>query len=129
MENRPSLDKWLEEARREQAAGNIGMYLIHNGVVRATPKAAVRNGEKAAAPVRGMKFSYDGDKVNDLVEKTRHMEGIYLVRVWLNEGLLAPGDDIMVVLIGGDIRPRVTDALNYLLGGIKNECVSEEELF
>ena len=129
MENRPSLDKWLEEARREQAAGNIGMYLIHNGVVRTTPKAAVRNGEDIKTPVTGMRFSYDGDKVNAFVEETRQLEGIYMVRVWLNEGLLAPGDDIMLVLIGGDIRPRVIDALNRLVDSIKNECVSEEELF
>ena len=81
MENRPSLDKWLEEARREQAAGNIGMYLIHNGVVRTTTKAAVRNGEDIKTTVTGMRFSYDGDKVNAFVEETRQLEGIYMVRV------------------------------------------------
>ena len=37
------------------------------------------------------------------------------------------GDDIMLVLIGGDIRPRVIDALQSLVGTIKNECVSEVE--
>ena len=38
------------------------------------------------------------------------------------------GDDIMYVLIGGDIRPRVVDALQYLVGRVKNECVVETEL-
>ena len=38
------------------------------------------------------------------------------------------GDDIMYVLIGGDIRPRVVDALHDLVGRIKNECVVETEL-
>ena len=38
------------------------------------------------------------------------------------------GEDIMYVLIGGDIRPRVVNALNYLVGRIKNECVVETEL-
>jgi molybdopterin synthase catalytic subunit len=56
------------------------------------------------------------------------MDGIYYIRVWLNEGELTMGDDIMYVLIGGDIRPRVVDALQYLVGRIKNECVVETEL-
>ena len=35
----------------------------------------------------------------------------------------------MMVLIGGDIRPRVIDALNHVVGRLKNECVHEEELY
>ena len=34
----------------------------------------------------------------------------------------------MLVLIGGDIRPRVIDALQHLVGTIKNTCVVEREL-
>ena len=57
------------------------------------------------------------------------MPGIYHVRVWLNEGELLPGDDIMLVLIGGDIRPHVVDCLQSLVGQIKNECVVEQEKY
>ena len=35
----------------------------------------------------------------------------------------------MLVLVGGDIRPRVIDALQSLVGEIKSECVREEELY
>jgi len=34
----------------------------------------------------------------------------------------------MYVLIGGDIRPRVVDALQFLVGKLKQECVTEQEL-
>jgi len=34
----------------------------------------------------------------------------------------------MYGLIGGDIRPHVVDALQFLVGRIKNECVVETEL-
>ena len=34
-----------------------------------------------------------------------------------------------VEITGGDIRPHVVDALQYLVGRIKNECVTEKELF
>lgn len=35
----PSVDAWLREAKADSSAPACGMYLTHNGVVRATPKA------------------------------------------------------------------------------------------
>ena len=125
----PSVDVWLREAKAAPGAENCGMYLTHNGTVRRTAKAKVRLGAENTAPVVGMRFGYDREKPAAAVEKARSMEGIYYVRVWLNEGELAPGDDIMFVLIGGDIRPHVVDALQALVGTLKNECVIEEEIF
>ena len=81
-----------------------------------------------AADVTGMDFGYDEEKLRMVVEEAYKLEGIYYIRVWLNEGRLQVGDDIMYVLIGGDIRPHVVDALQYLVGKIKNECVIETEL-
>ena len=127
----PSIDAWLAEAKADPSFRACGMYLIHNGTVRETPKAEVRGVETdGVAPgqkVGGMVFSYDRDKVEAAIAATRQMPGIGYVRAWLNEGELSVGDDIMLVLIGGDIRPRVIDALQALVGTIKNECVSEIE--
>ena len=61
-------------------------------------------------------------------QEALQMPGIEYVRVWLNEGSLQVGDDIMYVLIGGDIRPNVVDCLQALVGKIKNEMVSEVEI-
>ena len=123
----PSMDQWLKEAKTHESAPKIGMYLTHNGIVRQSAKARVRYGEDAK-DVTGMVFSYDQSKVDAVLTDARKREGIYYIRVWLNEGQLKVGDDIMYVLIGGDIRPRVVDALNYIVGRIKNECVTETEL-
>ncbi|MBR3165846.1 MAG: molybdenum cofactor biosynthesis protein MoaE [Lachnospiraceae bacterium] len=125
----PSMDAWLAEAKQDESALKIGMYLTHNGIVRQSAKAAVRNGEKNTAPVTGMFFSYDAAKVDAAIEETYRMAGIYYIRVWLNEGQLTVGDSIMYVLIGGDIRPHVIDGLQYLVGRIKNECVVEKEVY
>lgn len=126
--NSPSMDLWLKEAKEHESAPKIGMYLTHNGIVRKSAKAMVRSGDQNAAPVTGMVFSYDQAKVDQIIKETYLMEGIYYIRVWLNEGELAVGDDIMFVLLGGDIRPHVIDGLQYLVGRIKNECVIETEL-
>ena len=124
----PSIDAWLREAKAHESAPKIGMYLTHNGIVRQTAKALVRNGAENTKEVTGMEFSYDAVKVDAVIADTYKMEGIYYIKVWLNEGVLDVGDDIMHVLIGGDIRPRVVDALQYLVGRVKNECVVEKEL-
>lgn len=123
----PSMDQWLREAKAHESAPKIGMYLTHNGIVRRSAKARVRYGEDAQ-DVTGMVFSYDRSKVDAVLEDAKKLDGIYYIRLWLNEGELKVGDDIMYVLIGGDIRPRVVDALNYIVGRIKNECVTETEL-
>ena len=41
----PSIDTLLREAKADASAAGCGMYLTHNGVVRATPKAEVRGVE------------------------------------------------------------------------------------
>ena len=123
----PSIDAWLQEAKAHPSAPQCGMYLTHNGTVRQSAKAKVRYGAEDTPDVTGMLFSYDAEKVSAIIADTYKMEGIYYVKVWLNEGRLSLGDDIMYVLIGGDIRPRVVDALQYLVGRIKNECVVETE--
>ena len=125
----PSVDAWLKEAKAHESAPKIGMYLTHNGTVRQTAKAKVRQGAQNTKQVTGMVFSYDEKKVDAVIADTYKMEGIYYIKVWLNEGRLQMGDDIMYALIGGDIRPRVVDALHYLVGRIKNECVVETELY
>lgn len=123
----PSVDKWLKEAKSDPAALQEGMFLVHNGVVRQTPKVKVRQGFDDGSLVKGMEFAYDEAKVDVAIAETNKMDGIFHVRVWLNEGQLELGDDIMYVLIGGDIRPHVIDALQFLVGKIKNECVTEIE--
>ena len=125
----PSVDEWLREAKASPDASKIGMYLAHNGVVRLDARARVREGDDQAPPVRGMRFSHDRAKVEQAVEATLRLPGIYYARAWLNEGRLNVGDDIMLVLIGGDIRPHVVDALQSLVGEIKNNCVREEEIY
>ena len=110
-------------------ADRIGMYLTHNGVVRRTAKSLVRENDLDAKDVKGMLFSHDKEKLKQIIDETKMLEGIYYVRAWLNEGKLEVGDDLMYVLIGGDIRPNVTNALDYIVGRIKSECVTEKEIY
>ena len=124
----PSMDQWLAEAKADPKAAQCGMFLTHNGVVRITPKAQVREGVEGLGEVAQVEFSYDEAGLAAAVEALT-WEGIYYVRTWLNEGVCSVGDSLMYVLIGGDIRPHVIDALQKLVGKIKNELVVEKEVF
>lgn len=116
---RPSVDEWLEEAKRSCDLSATGMFLVHNGVVRGTS----RSGEI----IRGMELSVDRRRLDEIVESARLMEGITYVRAWVNEGSLAVGDDIMYVVVAGDIREHVFEALQALVKMIKTQVVSEVE--
>ncbi len=125
----PSLDQWLSEAKADPRAEQCGMFLSHNGVVRITPKQLVREGVEGLGDVEAVEFSYDAAGVDAAVEEALTWPGVYYVRVWLNEGVLKVGDSIMYVLIGADIRPNCIDALQKLVGKIKNDLVDEKEVY
>ena len=125
----PSLDAWLADAKASPNADQCGMFLTHNGVVRQTAKARVRQGDQTVADVQAVKFSYDEEGLKAAVAEALTWDGVYYVRVWLNEGTMAVGDSLMYVLIGADIRPRCIDALQNLVGKIKNDLVVEEEVY
>ena len=128
-EKAPSMDQWLQEAKKDPQAASCGMYLFHAGVVRQSARACGREGEKDVPPVAGLTLSYEEAKVSEAVKRAREMPGIHYVRVWLNQGELEVGDDMMRVLVGGDIRPHVVDALQALVEEIKTNCVNEKETF
>ena len=124
----PSMDAWLREAKRSCDLARTGMFLVHNGVVREDARARVRDGDAHTSPVKGMRFSADDEKVRQAVAQTLELPGVFFARAWMNEGELAVGDDIMYVMVGGDIRPRVIEALQFLVSRIKTECVTEQEI-
>ncbi|MCX8007757.1 MAG: molybdenum cofactor biosynthesis protein MoaE [Coriobacteriia bacterium] len=119
LARRPSLDEWLAEAKRSCDLSATGMFLVHNGVVRGTS----RSGEI----VSGMDLSVDRKRLDEIVESARMMEGVTYVRAWVNEGALQVGDDIMYVVVAGDIREHVFEALQAIVRMIKSQVVREVE--
>ena len=75
-----SIDAWLREAKADPSFRACGMYLVHNGTVRETPKAEARgietDGVQPGDKVTSMHFSYDEDKVAAAVEEARTLPGI-----------------------------------------------------
>jgi molybdopterin synthase catalytic subunit len=116
----PPIQAWLEEIKRGPDSSRIGMYLVHNGVVRGTS----RNGDV----VSGMKLSYDDVRLNEVIRQVGDRPGLVAVRAWVNEGTLEVGEDIMYALVAGDIRENVFGGLQELVRLIKTEVVLEQEM-
>ncbi|OPZ74502.1 MAG: hypothetical protein BWY79_02096 [Actinobacteria bacterium ADurb.Bin444] len=62
------------------------------------------------------------------MDRVQDMPGIAAARLWINEGLLAVGDDIMVALVAGDVRENVFAALQSLVAEVKSAVVKEREM-
>jgi molybdopterin synthase catalytic subunit len=116
---RPSVQTWLDEIKGGTDGSRIGMLLVHNGVVRGT----ARDGSE----VRGMDLSYDPGRLDEVIAQVGSLPGMIAVRAWVNEGRLAVGDDIMYVLVAGDIREHTFGGLQELVRRIKSEVVVECE--
>jgi molybdopterin synthase catalytic subunit len=114
------IQEWIEEIKAKSPKDQLGMILVHNGIVRAT--------SKEGKPVEGMYLSYDEKLLNTLVAQFKKNDGIVEIKVWLNQGKLSIGDDIMYVLVAGRFRADVLPVFQELIREIKNNVVNEKEM-
>lgn len=101
---------------------NVGMVLVHNGVVRGWS----RNDRQDVAAIE---ITPDRDKMEEIRKEIEQREGIWRVVCHANEGSMEPGDDVLFLIVAGDIRENVKAALSDLLDRIKAEAVSKREIF
>jgi molybdopterin synthase catalytic subunit len=118
--NTPDINVWIDELKAGPGSESIGMMLAHRGVVRGH--------SRAGTPVTSMILTVDRARLDEALAEALTWDGIVAVRGWVNEGLLSVGDDIMSVIVAGDIRENTFDALRRLVTLIKTEVVSESEM-
>ncbi len=114
------IEAWIKEIKENCNPDTLGMILIHNGIVRSTAK----DGKQ----VKAMRLSYDKRMLESVIKAYRKKEGIADIRVWINEGELNIGDDIMKVCVAGRFRTDILPVFQELLTIVKKEIVREEEV-
>jgi molybdopterin synthase catalytic subunit len=99
-----------------------GMILCHIGVVRSTS----RDGRK----VSGLTLSVNHEKLCQVIKTYKKKPGIVeiLVEIAGNRNL-AVGDDVMLLVVAGDIRENVITVLNDTLNAIKTTVTQKTEFF
>ncbi len=112
----------MDRVKRHPDFAKVGMILCHNGVVR----GASRDGR----PVSGLKVAVDHDRLQRIVEEFKARPGVVEVLVEIAEGRdLSVGDDVMLLVVAGDIRETVIGALTDALNAIKSTVTSKTEFF
>lgn len=112
----------LQSVKSHPDYHKAGMILCHNGVVRATSRV----GRK----VSGLRVAVNHDRLAAILEKARQTAGIIDIQVQIAENRqLAVGDDVMILIVAGDIRENVIRTLENTLNAIKTTVTSKTEYF
>jgi molybdopterin synthase catalytic subunit len=114
------INKMMQDIKSHPGFDSVGMVLCHNGVVRATS----RDGRK----VSGLKVAVDHQKLAQILVEQKHRAGILDIRVEIAENRdLSVGDDVMLLLVAGDIRENVIAVLSETLNLIKSTVTTKTE--
>ncbi len=116
------ISKTIQELkRRPDFVDNVGMILIHNGVVRSWSRS-----EKGL--VTALEVSPDYAKIEALRQEYLQHEGIFEILIEAQAGTLQPGDYLLNIIVAGDIREQIKPVLAELLDRIKAEAVRKKEI-
>lgn len=112
----------IERVKRHPDFGRAGMILCHSGVVRQTS----RDGRR----VRGLRIEVDHGRLDRILLEQRRRPGIVDVQVEIAENRdLSVGDDVMGLVVAGDIRENVIAVLAETLDQIKKTVTRKTEFW
>jgi len=116
------LNRLLDQIKSHPDYAKVGMILCHKGVVRGT----TREGR----PVTGMRITVDHQRLAEILAEQKQKPGIVEILVEINEGLdLGLGQDVMHIVVAGDIREHVIAGLAETLNRIKAEVTGKTQFF
>ncbi|MDX2448196.1 MAG: molybdenum cofactor biosynthesis protein MoaE [Desulfobacterales bacterium] len=97
-----------------------GMILCHNGIVRSTS----RDGKS----VTGLTVQVDHAVLRSIIEERKQDPGIIEILVEIQENQkLSVGEDVMYLVVAGDIRENVIRTLQGTLDAIKSTATQKTE--
>jgi molybdopterin synthase catalytic subunit len=115
-------DQLIAKIKAHPAYDQVGMILCHNGVVRGTS----RDGRK----VTGLRVAVDRQRLANVLDEQRLRPGIVDIQVEIAaDADLSVGDDVMLLVVAGDVRENVIEALTDTLNAIKTTVTAKTEFF
>ena len=117
-----NISKMMDEIKQHPDFNKVGMVLCHNGVVRGT--------SREGRGVKGLSVSVDHRILEQIVSEQKKQPGIVDIQVEIAEDRdLTIGDDVMLLLVAGNIRENVIAVLTDTLNLIKSTVTSKTECF
>lgn len=114
-----TLEKMIDDLKKRLDPAAVGMFACHNGVVRAT----TRDGRPAAA----LDIDCDRDAWERVLTEMRTRPGIAAVEAYLHTGRRTVGEDVLLVVVAGDIRENVFPVLEETVNRLKRNAVKKKE--
>jgi molybdopterin synthase catalytic subunit len=113
------LNKMIATIKSNPNFHNAGMIASHIGIVRSFS----RDGK----PVEGVDVEFDQEKIQEILRDIRSRPGIVDILIDSNSGRLKVGDEIMTIVVAGDIRENVFPALIDAVERLKSEASTKIE--
>jgi molybdopterin synthase catalytic subunit len=80
--------------------------------------------------VSGLSVSVDHGKLKEIIETQKKSPGIIDIIVEIEENIsLAVGEDIMIIVVAGDIREHVISTLERTLNLVKQTVTTKTEFY
>ena len=116
------LNAIIAKVKSHPKFNNAGMVLIHNGVVR--------NSSRDGREVTGLRIKVDENRLQEVLAENRATPGIVDIQVEIAADRdLKVGDDVMYIVVAGDIRENVIETLRITLDTIKREVTRKTQYF
>jgi molybdopterin synthase catalytic subunit len=113
------LNKMIATIKANPNFNKTGMIAIHIGIVRSFS----RDGKT----VEAVDVEFDQAKIEKILADIKSRPGIVDVLIQTNTGHLAVGDEIMAVVVAGDIRENVFPALINAVERLKTDASTKKE--
>jgi len=113
------LNRMIEVIKTSPNFHKAGMIASHLGIVRSFS----RNGKA----VSGVEVEFDTGKIDEIMRDIKSRAGIVEILIETNSGHLEVGDEIVAVVVAGDIRDNVFPALIDAVNRMKSEASTKKE--
>jgi molybdopterin synthase catalytic subunit len=116
------ISRLLDQVKKHPDIHKAGMILCHNGIVR--------ENSRDKRMVSGLKVVVDHEKLDRIIQENKNKPGIVEILVEIVEDkVLSVGDDVMLLVVAGDIRDNVIPALSDTLNAIKSTVTKKTEYY
>lgn len=117
-----SLDSLIARVKAYPEISRAGMILCHNGIVREFDRSGTRR-------VSGLKVVVNLLEIEHIRLWAKSQPGIVAVEIEAFEGEFHVGDDLLYVVVAGDVRENVFAVMRETVERVKAEGVRKTEFY
>lgn len=117
-----SMDQLIAQAKAHPDIHRAGMILCHNGFVRESDRSGKRR-------VKALHVSVDQASIEDIRSWAESQPGIVTVIIRALEGEFRVGEDLLYIVVAGDIRENVFRVMRETVERAKAAAVHKQEQY